>query len=98
MWERIPVGRNVTLPPEEPWRYPFDGNEERYPTIAHTWANVQWSSIAAMGRYKAYISELDMLTYEQVIIQILWHRFLIFFVHGRETCCDVGQLEAVHGT
>ncbi|KAI5008106.1 hypothetical protein ZWY2020_009154 [Hordeum vulgare] len=65
MWERIPVGRNFSLAPEEPWKYPFDGDEERYPTIAHTWANVQWTSIAAMGRYKAYISELDMLTYEQ---------------------------------
>ena len=78
MWERIPVGRNITLPPYEPWKYPFDGDEERYPTIAHTWANVQWSSIAAMGRYKAYISELDMLTYEQVIIQMVWHRFCFF--------------------
>ncbi|KAE8777462.1 hypothetical protein D1007_49772 [Hordeum vulgare] len=66
MWERIPVGRNFSLAPEEPWKYPFDGDEERYPTITHTWANVQWTSIAAMGRYKAYISELDMLTYEQV--------------------------------
>ncbi|KAE8798975.1 hypothetical protein D1007_25698 [Hordeum vulgare] len=66
MWERIPVGRNFSLAPEEPWKYPFDGDEERYPTIAHTWANVQWTSIAAMGRYKAYISELDMLTYKQV--------------------------------
>ncbi|XP_044965344.1 serine/threonine-protein phosphatase 7 long form homolog [Hordeum vulgare subsp. vulgare] len=66
MWERIPVGRNLSLPLEEPWEYPFDGDEERYPTIAHTWANVQWTSIAAMGRYKAYISELDMLTYKQV--------------------------------
>ncbi|KAE8777729.1 hypothetical protein D1007_49469 [Hordeum vulgare] len=66
MWERIPVGRNITLRPEEPWKYPFDGDEERYPTIGHAWANVQWSSITAMGRYKAYISELDMLTYEQV--------------------------------
>ncbi|KAI5014612.1 hypothetical protein ZWY2020_056002 [Hordeum vulgare] len=66
MWERIPVGRNFSLAPEEPWKYPFDGDEERYPTIAHTWANVQWTSIAAMGRYKAYIGELDMLTYEQV--------------------------------
>ncbi|KAE8806973.1 hypothetical protein D1007_16839 [Hordeum vulgare] len=66
MWERIPVGRNFSLAPEEPWKYPFDGDEERYPTIAHTWANVQWTSIVAMGRYKAYISELDMLTYEQV--------------------------------
>uniref|UniRef100_A0A8I6YJU6 Aminotransferase-like plant mobile domain-containing protein n=1 Tax=Hordeum vulgare subsp. vulgare TaxID=112509 RepID=A0A8I6YJU6_HORVV len=65
MWERIPVGRNLSLPPEEPWKYPFDGDEERYPTIAHTWANAQWTSIAPMGRYKAYISELDMLTYEQ---------------------------------
>ncbi|KAE8771854.1 hypothetical protein D1007_56207 [Hordeum vulgare] len=60
------VGRNLSLPPEEPWMYPFDRDEERYPTIAHTWANVQWTSIAAMGPYKAYISELDMLTYEQV--------------------------------
>ncbi|KAI5004140.1 hypothetical protein ZWY2020_031383 [Hordeum vulgare] len=66
MWERIPVGRNFSLAPEEPWKYPFDGDEERYPTIAHTWANVQWTSIVAMGQYKAYISELDMLTYEQV--------------------------------
>ncbi|KAE8813476.1 hypothetical protein D1007_09296 [Hordeum vulgare] len=66
MWERIPVGRNFSLAPEEPWKYPFDGDEERYPTIAYTWANVQWKSIVAMGRYKAYISELDMLTYEQV--------------------------------
>ena len=74
MWERIPVGRNVTLPPYEPWKYPFDGDEERYPTIAHTWANVQVSSIAAMGRYKAYISELDMLSYNQVIIQMLCHQ------------------------
>ncbi|KAI5013839.1 hypothetical protein ZWY2020_047331, partial [Hordeum vulgare] len=65
MWERIPVSRNFRLAPEEPWKYPFDGDEERYPTIAYTWANVQWTSIAAMGRYKAYISELDMLTYEQ---------------------------------
>ncbi|KAE8787429.1 hypothetical protein D1007_38593 [Hordeum vulgare] len=48
----MPVGRNLSLPPEEPWMYPFDGDEERYPTIAHTWANVQWTSIAAMGRYK----------------------------------------------
>ncbi|KAE8819719.1 Serine/threonine-protein phosphatase 7 [Hordeum vulgare] len=69
MWERIPVGRNFSLAPEEPWKYPFDGDEERYPTIAHTWANVQWTSIAAMGRYKAYISELDMLTYEQFGVQ-----------------------------
>ncbi|KAE8811638.1 hypothetical protein D1007_11425 [Hordeum vulgare] len=29
MWECIPVGRNITLPPEEPWKYPFDGDEER---------------------------------------------------------------------
>ncbi|KAE8804753.1 hypothetical protein D1007_19165 [Hordeum vulgare] len=69
MWERIPVGRNLGLPPEEPWKYPFDGDEERYPTIAHTWDNVQWSSIAAMGRYKTYISKLDMLTYEQFGVQ-----------------------------
>ncbi|KAE8792179.1 hypothetical protein D1007_33337 [Hordeum vulgare] len=69
MWERMPVGRNLSLPPEEPWMYPFDEDEERYPTIAHTWANVQWTSIAAMGRYKAYISELDMLTYEQFGVQ-----------------------------
>uniref|UniRef100_A0A8I6YAV1 Aminotransferase-like plant mobile domain-containing protein n=1 Tax=Hordeum vulgare subsp. vulgare TaxID=112509 RepID=A0A8I6YAV1_HORVV len=64
MWERIPVGRNLSLPPEEPWKYPFDGDEEQYPTIAHTLSNVQWTSITAMGRYKAYIRELDMLTYE----------------------------------
>ncbi|XP_048544782.1 protein MAIN-LIKE 1-like [Triticum urartu] len=63
MWEGIPVGRNFTIAPEEPWEWPFDGDEERYPTITYTWANVQVSSIAAMGRYKAYISELDMLTY-----------------------------------
>ncbi|KAE8819833.1 Serine/threonine-protein phosphatase 7 [Hordeum vulgare] len=50
MWERIPVGRNFSLAPEEPWKYPFDRDEERYPSIAHTWANVQWTSIAAMGR------------------------------------------------
>ncbi|XP_048566892.1 protein MAIN-LIKE 1-like [Triticum urartu] len=49
MWERIPVGRNFTIAPEEPWEWPFDGDEERYPTIAYTWANVQVSSIAAMG-------------------------------------------------
>ena len=78
MWERIPVGRNFSLAPEEPWKYPFDGDEERYPTIAHTWANVQWTSIATMGRYKAYISELDMLTYEQVNAL---SNLLIFF-HG----------------
>ncbi|KAE8781492.1 hypothetical protein D1007_45181 [Hordeum vulgare] len=66
MWERIPVGRNFSLAPEEPWKHPFDGDEERYPTIAHTWANVQWTGIVAMGRYKSYISELDILTYEQV--------------------------------
>lgn len=66
MWERIPVGRNITMDPEEPWEWDFDGDEERYPTIAHTWANVQVSTIAAMGRYKADISELDMLTYNQV--------------------------------
>jgi hypothetical protein len=74
MWERIPVGRNITMDPEEPWECDFDGDEERYPTIAHTWANVQVSTIAAMGRYKAYISELDMLTYNQVIIQMLCHQ------------------------
>ncbi|KAE8806341.1 hypothetical protein D1007_17496 [Hordeum vulgare] len=61
-----PVGRNLILSLEERWKYPFDGDEERYPTIAYTWANVQWSSIAAMGRYKAYISDLEMMTYEQV--------------------------------
>uniref|UniRef100_A0A8I6XN95 Aminotransferase-like plant mobile domain-containing protein n=1 Tax=Hordeum vulgare subsp. vulgare TaxID=112509 RepID=A0A8I6XN95_HORVV len=66
MWERIPVGRNITVAPEEPWEWPFDGDEERYPTIAHTWANVQVSITAAMGRCKAYISELDMLSYNQV--------------------------------
>ncbi|KAE8778508.1 hypothetical protein D1007_48528 [Hordeum vulgare] len=69
MWEHIPVGRNFSLAPEEPWKYPFDRDEERYTTIAHTWANVQWTSIMAMGRYKAYISELDMLTYEQFGVQ-----------------------------
>uniref|UniRef100_A0A8I6YCH4 Uncharacterized protein n=1 Tax=Hordeum vulgare subsp. vulgare TaxID=112509 RepID=A0A8I6YCH4_HORVV len=71
MWEHVLVGHNLSLPPEEPWKYPFDKDEERYPTIAHKWANVQWMSIAGMGRYKAYISKLDMLTYEQVIIQML---------------------------
>jgi hypothetical protein len=71
MWERIPVGRNITIAPEEPWEWAFNGDEERYPTIAHTWANVQVSSIATMGWYKAYISELDMLNYNQVIIQML---------------------------
>ena len=65
------MGHNITIAPEEPWEWPFDGDEERYPTIAHAWANVQVSSIAAMGRYKAYISELDMLTYNQVIIKSL---------------------------
>ena len=65
------MGRNLTIAPEEPWEWPFDGDEERYPTIAYTWANVQVSSIAAMGRYKAYISELDMLTYNQVNIKCL---------------------------
>ena len=75
MWECIPVGRNVTIAPEEPWEWAFDGDEERYPTIAYTWATVQVSSIANMGRYKAYISELDMLSYEQVRIQMLWHHF-----------------------
>uniref|UniRef100_A0A8I6Y067 Aminotransferase-like plant mobile domain-containing protein n=1 Tax=Hordeum vulgare subsp. vulgare TaxID=112509 RepID=A0A8I6Y067_HORVV len=49
MWEPILVGRNLSLPPNEPWKYPFGGDEEQYPTIAHTWANVQWTSTAAMG-------------------------------------------------
>uniref|UniRef100_A0A8I6YSC5 Aminotransferase-like plant mobile domain-containing protein n=1 Tax=Hordeum vulgare subsp. vulgare TaxID=112509 RepID=A0A8I6YSC5_HORVV len=44
MWERMSVGRNLSLPSEEPWMYPFDEDEERYPTIAYTWANVQWTS------------------------------------------------------
>ncbi|KAE8805808.1 hypothetical protein D1007_18157 [Hordeum vulgare] len=82
MWERIPVGRNFSLAPEEHWKYPFDGDEERYPTIAHTWANVQWTSIAAMGRYKAYISELDMLTYEQKVANRCRTLAALFSCHG----------------
>ena len=89
MWKRIPVGRNFTIAPEEPWEWPFDGDEERYPTITYTWANVQVSSIAAMGRYKAYISELDMLTYNQVIIKCP-AIITDFFLHELVTCCDVG--------
>ncbi|KAE8785884.1 hypothetical protein D1007_40401 [Hordeum vulgare] len=94
MWERIPIGRNFSLAPEEPWKYPFDGDEERYPTIAHTWANVQWTSIAAMGRYKAYISELDMLTYEQVN----WRPYTVLRQTNRQSNKTVINWEEHHIT
>lgn len=85
MWECIPVGHNVTIVWYEPWERPFDGDEEWYPTITHTWANVQVSCAVTMRRYKAYISELDMLTYNQVIIQMLCHSCGSFFARASET-------------
>jgi len=67
MWERLPVGRPISKKPQEEWEWDFDGEAERFPTIAYTWANVDVFTAPSMGRYKSYINELDTLTHHQVI-------------------------------
>jgi len=45
----------------------YDGDADRFPTVAYTWASVDVFTAPSMGRYKSYINELDTLTHHQVI-------------------------------
>jgi hypothetical protein len=51
------------------WDYPLDGDdvdEEKFPTVAHSWELVETYTDSSKGRYKSYTNELDTLTFDLV--------------------------------
>lgn len=62
MWERLPVGRPMTRS-SRLWNHHED---DRLPTIAHTWEIVSTYRGKSSVSYKSYIDELDTLTPDYV--------------------------------
>lgn len=65
----MPVGRPRKLPGTMAWDYPLDGDdvdEEKFPTVAHSWELVETYTDSSKGRYKSYTNELDTLTFDLV--------------------------------